>query len=242
MKKIFILLALSLLIPLTSSALKMNGKHYQGVAKNADTGEPIEFWVDIEFDDEDISVDIGKVYTFLAPYKVTGDDNTATISTIMPGFKVPITFKTNDGGSTLTAEFKEPNKGIKLNLWLLKVPRKLKKAEQTSEKLMETLTSPDGYTCFMEIKRGGNVYCVTADAFMAPDGSFTVKQDSERLSELFKDQLDGSFTIEGADISLKLSEKEYNGEIYDNGNYIKIPIGNFGSSSSNSTTTLILIR
>lgn len=242
MKKFFTFIALSLLIPMTAAGLKMNGKHYQGIAKNADTGEPIEYWVDVEFDDEDISVDIGKIYTFLAPYQVKGDENNATISTKMPGFNVPIIFKTDDGGSTLTSDFKEPNKGMKLNLWLLKVPRKLKKADQDHEKLMEIVTSPDGYTCFMEIKRDGSVFCVTADAFLSHDGSFKVQQDSERLSELFKDQLDGSFRIDGADIFLNLSGKDYQGEVYDNGYYIKIPLGNFGSSHPNNQTTLILIR
>lgn len=242
MKRISILLAILLCIPAFAFALKMNGKHYQGIAKNADTGEPIEFWVDLEFDDEDISVNIGEVYTFLAPYKVTGTDKDATISTKMTGFNVPIIFKTTDGGSSLTAEFKEPNKGIKLSLWLLKVPRKLKKTTQTPEEVKETLTSPDGYTCFMEIKRGGSDFCVTADAFLSPDGSFKVKQDAERLSELFKDQLDGTFRIEGSDIYVNLSGKEYQGGIYDNGNYIKIPIGSFGASQIKRDITLILIR
>lgn len=242
MKKLFIILYISFFIPFAATALKMNGKHYQGIAKNADTGEPIEFWVDVEFDDEDVTVDIGKVYNFMAPYKVTGEDKSATISTKMPGFNVPITFKTNDGGSTLTADFKEPNKGMKLNLWLLKVPRKLKKAQLPQDELMETVTSSDGYTCFMEIKRGDSVFCVTADAFLYPDGSFKVIQDAQRLSELFKDQLDGSFRIEGAEILLNLSGIEYHGEIYDNGNYVKIPVGSLGSSNSNTKVTLNLIR
>lgn len=242
MKKVFIILCISLFIPFAATALKMNGKRYQGIAKNADTGEPIEFWVDIEFDDEDVSVDIGKVYNFMAPYQVTGGDNSATINTKMPGFNVPIAFTTKDGGSTLTADFKEPNKGVKLNLWLLKVPRKLKKAQQSQEELMGIVTDADGYTCFMEIKRGDNVFCVTSDAFLYPDGSFKVIQDATRLSELFKDQLDGSFKIDGADIFFKLSGKEYKGEIYDNGNYIKIPVGALGSSNSSTQITLNLIR
>lgn len=242
MKKLFIVLCISLFIPFAAPALKMNGKHYQGIAKNADTGEPIEFWVDIEFDDEDVIVDIGKVYNFMAPYQVTGGDNSATISTKMPGFNVPISFTTKDGGSTLTANFKEPIKGIKINLWLLKVPRKLKKAQQSQEELMEIVTSADGYTCFMEIKRDGNVFCVTSDAFLYPDASFKVIQDATRLSELFKDQLDGTFRIDGADIFLKLSGKEHKGEIYDNGNYIKIPVGALGSSNTTTQITLNLIR
>lgn len=242
MKKFIIVSAFLLLIPFAGFALKMNGKHYQGIAKNADTGEPIEYWVDVEFDDEDVSVNIGQIYTFLSPYKMTGGDNNAIISTKMPGFNVPITFKTNDGGSTLTSEFKEPNKGMNLKLWLLKVPRKLKKTVQPYEEVMNTITSTDGYTCFMEIKRDGNLYCVTADAFLYPDGNFKVQQDAESLSKLFQNKFDGSFRIDGGDIFLNLSGKEYHGEIYDNGNYIKIPIGSFGSTHPNNQTTLILIR
>ena len=150
----FIIAAVLIAVPATASALKMAGKHYQGIAKNTD-GQPIEFWVDIEFDDDDASIDIGKAYSFMAPYKVSGTDSKATISTKLPGFGTPLNFVTTDGGESLTAEFVVPDEKRKatLNLWVLKVPRKLKKTTRTNEETINTLTDPDGYTCFMEIKR-----------------------------------------------------------------------------------------
>lgn len=238
MKSFF--LSVALLIPLSAAALKINGSHYQGAAKNLN-GAPLEYWVDVEFDDEDASVNFGEVYSFMAPYKVTGTDNKATITTRMPGFDTPFVFHTNDGGSTLTAEFVSPHKqDMKFNVWLLKVPRKLKKTTRTLEETLQTLTSSDGYTCFMEIKRGGEEYCVTADAYMYADGSFKVVQDAEKLSEMFQDKLNGTFKVDGAEITLSIPGGSYSGSIYDNGNYIKIPLGRWEGDSSE--VTLILIK
>lgn len=238
LSRFFVVVAL--LLPLSAAALKMNGKHYQGIAKTID-GAPIEYWVDVEFDDEDASINFGEVYTFMAPYTLTGTDNNATIATKMPGFGTPFVFNTRDGGSTLTAEFVSPeNKNMKFNVWLLKVPRKLKKTTQTTEEALQTLTSPDGYTCFLQIKRDGKEFCVTADAYMGADGSFTVEQDAEKLKERFQDKLNGTFKVDGAEIILSIPEGTYSGSIFDNGNYVKIPLGRWESNPGD--VTLILIK
>lgn len=235
----WLLVMLAVAMPFSSWALKMAGKHYQGIAKNVN-GDPLELWVDLEFDDEDLSVNIGDVYSFMAPYKVTGTDSNATISIKMPGFNTPIDFKTTDGGSSLTANFDMPDrsKTIGVNLWVLKVPRKLKPTTQSEEETLETLTSDEGYTCFMEIKKNDSLWCVTADAFFTPDGKFRVVHDSPLLREMFRGSLDGTFSISGSDITLNLEGGSNNGGIYDQGNYIKVPVASNGSKK----VTLILIR
>lgn len=228
-------------IPFVASALKMTGKHYQGIAKNTD-GSPVEFWVDLEFDDEDASVSIGEAYSFIAPYKISGTDKKTIISTRLPGFGTPLNFVTTDGGESLTAEFDVPDekRKAKLNLWVLKVPRKLKKTTSPYEETLNTITDKDGYTCFIKINRGELEYCVTADAFFNSGGGFSVEQDGKMLSAMFSDKLTGTFKVDGADISLSLSGSTYKGTIYDEGNYIQVPLGQWESSTG--SVTLILIK
>lgn len=236
-----LIIAMLIMAPFCGHAIKMSGKHYQGIAKNTE-GDPIEFWVNVEFDDEDAEVNIGEVYSFMAPYKVSGTDKNATISTKLPGFGTPLDFKTTDGGSTLTALFSAPHKNVKMNLWLLRVPRKLKKTALPTEQVVQTVTSSDGYTCFMEFKRGDSDYCITSEAALTPDGKFKINQDSPKLREMFDNQLDGKFSVDGGNITLSISGRTFSGEIYDDGKYIKIPLGRLPGLGTQNDVTLILIR
>lgn len=237
--KLFLLMGAALL-PTAAGALNMSGKHYQGIAKNAN-GDPVELWVDIEFDDEDASVNIGDIYSFISPYKAAGTGNNATISTKMPGFGTPINFKTTDGGSSLTATFVEPNKNMQLNLWLLKVPRRLKKVEQDEEEIIKAITSADGYTCFLQIKRGGSTYCITSDARFTREGEFRAQQDSKKLEEMFEPYLNGTYRVEDGEFLVSLSDRNFQGEIYDKGNYIKVPLGRLNGPNP-CDVTIILIK
>lgn len=225
-----------------ADTFKAAGKRYQGLAKSID-GNPIEFWMDVEFDDDDATVSVGKVYDFLAPYTTTATGKGVKIVTKMPGFGTPITFETTDGGETMTGYFKTQykNQDYSFNIWMLKVPRKLKKVKFTKEEALEKVASPDGYTSFMQIKRDGNEFCITSEALFSPDGKFKFTMDTDRLREMFK-TMQGSYTVgDDGEISLTLENHTYKGEIFDNGNYIKIPVGNLYSSSRNNVT-LILIR
>ena len=128
--------------------------------------------------------------------------------------------------------------GSSIRLWLLKVPRKLKKAEGDATKLTETLTAPDGYTSFVQLSKAGGLFSVTSDFFFHSNGRFGISCDSPSLQQMFEN-IKGEFQVEGSDVKLKLdSGATINGTIYDQGNYISIPVG----YKDGMDMTIILIR
>lgn len=230
-KKALILLILVTAFNCLAAPANLKGCKYVGIAKV--NGSPIDFWVSVEFDTQDAEVNVGNAYNFFALYTASGDSNTITID--VPGSPKCI-LKSQDKGEscqgTLTIN------GNSMKLWLLKIPRKLKIAEVETEELRKIVSSPEGYTSFVQLSKGGGLFCVTSDFFFHKDGLFEISCDSPSLQQIFEN-MRGRFDIEGSQVNLNLnSGASITGTIYDNGNYISIPVG----TKDGMDMTVILIR
>lgn len=230
-KKIAIILSL-ILFPIATFALDLNRAHYVGIGKI--DGAPLDFWITVEFDNEDGDINIGNVYKFLAAYNQTTANNTLSVTLTVPGNKKCV-LKSTDGGESFQGVM-PLNKTI--NLWLLKVPSKLKVAEGTSEDLYQTVSSPDGYTSFVQLRKGGGVFSVTSEFLFAEDNYFSIVCDTPSLQEMFAN-IRGSYSVEDNKLILKLvTGNTLTGTIYNDGTYITIPVG----SKDGMEMTIVLIR
>ena len=230
-KKIAIILSL-ILFPIVASALNLNRAQYVGIGKI--DGAPLDFWTTLEFDDEDGEVNIGNVYKFLAAYNKSESAGNINVTLTVPGNKKCV-LKSTDGGESFQGVM-PLNKTI--NLWLLKVPSKLKVADGTSEDLYQTVSSPDGYTSFVQLRKGGGVFSVTSEFLFAEDNYFSIICDTPSLQEIFTN-IRGTYSVEDDKLILKLvTGNTLTGTIYNDGNYITIPVG----SKDGMEMTIILIR
>ena len=230
-KKIAIILSL-ILFPIVASALNLNRAQYVGIGKI--DGAPLDFWTTLEFDDEDGEVNIGNVYKFLAAYNKSESAGNINVTLTVPGNKKCV-LKSTDGGESFQGVM-PLNKTI--NLWLLKVPSKLKVADGTSEDLYQTISSPDGYTSFVQLRKGGGVFSVTSEFLLAEDNYFSIVCDTPSLQEIFTN-IRGTYSVEDNKLILKLvTGNTLTGTIYNDGNYITIPVG----SKDGMEMTIILIR
>lgn len=123
-KTLFVMLFMAFLWAANSfgAPADLNKYHYQGIGKIP--GQPIDSWVDFLFDDTDIEINVSDTYNFAASYKATKVGDKITISLKAPG-RPATTLTSTDGGSTLTGKL--ALYGQTLDLWLLKVPRRLKR-------------------------------------------------------------------------------------------------------------------
>lgn len=235
MNKYFKFMAVALigLLSVSAYAINFSGKHYQGIGKVA--GHPLDYWVTLEMDAEDAEVSVGQVYNFMGAYTATGSGDSSTLTIAVPS-SPKATLKTTDGGSTLTGNISLDGK--KIDLWLLQVPRKLKETQKPSEELMDILASPDGYTCFVQLRQSGGVLCVTSDFNFNNEGRFNIVCDNPQIQEMFEN-IKGSYSVEGSNVVLTTDKGPVlKGTIYDDGNYLIIPVGAKGGMDM----TLVLIR
>ena len=80
-----------------SAAVDLNGKHYQGIGKIK--GQPIDCWVDMNFDDTDIEFNVSDAYKFGASYTAKAVGDKITVTAKVPG-AAATTLTSTDGGST----------------------------------------------------------------------------------------------------------------------------------------------
>lgn len=232
-KKILLFLILLGTLNCLAAPSSLKSSNYVGIGKV--DGSPIDFWVSIEFDDQDAEVNVGNVYNFFAPYTQSRNGNSSTITLSVPGSS-KCALQSRDNGESCQGTITLNGKSIKL--WLLKIPRKLKKAEQSEEELTEILTSPEGYTSFVKLIKAGGLFSVTSDFFFNKDGCFGISCDTPSLQSIFEN-IKGVFNVEGSEVKLKLDTgSTISGSIYDNGNYITIPVG----IKDGMDMTIILIR
>ncbi|MBD5232449.1 MAG: hypothetical protein HDS66_09930 [Bacteroidales bacterium] len=235
MKKVTFALA-ALLICLSASAADLfKGCRYQGIGKIQ--GQPIDAWVNMTVDDGDLEFNMANTFDFAAEYTVSGTGDNATMSVKMPGSgTVPL--KTADGGSSITGSF--TRLGQKIDLWLLRIPTQLTPSTLPASELDGIVGSSDGYTSFVTIKLpNGQEMCATSDFILsAADHSFKMTCDSPAMQKIFG-TMQGSYQVNGSNLVLTdATGKTSSGEICDNGNYIKIPMG----SAQGMTLNLVLIR
>ena len=234
MKTLFkriLLVAFVLSIGINANAFK---GYYQGIGKMA--GKPSDLWVSLELDGEDADFNIGETYKFMGAYTVTGSGDNLTVTIKVPG-RPECILKTDDGGDTFTGKVSLPM-DQNLDLWLLSVPKKLKPAEESAETLKSIVGSPDGYTSFLLMYQQSGVYCVTSEIGFTPEGRFSIEADTPTLQELIGN-MKGSYSIEGNKLILKTDKGPVlNGNIYNEGKYIKIDL----SQSGRSNLSMILIR
>lgn len=233
MKRRLMLLSMAIIgLVLTASAINYNGAHFQGIGKVA--GKPLDFWVDIEMDDEEADFNIGNINKLTAEYKAGGTTSKPTFSVQVPRSTAAV-FKSDDGGESYTGTIKI--NGLTIDLWFLKVPRKLKPSQLTDEELNKIISSPDGYTCFAQLETQGILACVTAD-FTFDDGHFDMQCDSSEIQKMFSN-FNGTYSIENGQLNLVAAVgTKLTGKIYDNGKYLVVPVGSKGGM----TLKLILIR
>lgn len=234
MKRNFLLIMILALVgTFGMSAVNLKGAHYQGIAKMK--GKPIDLWLTLELDDEDIEVNIGEVSNFASPYTKTETGNNVTVSFTVPGSPKAV-LKSTDGGSSFEGLISIAD--IKYDVWVLRVPKKLKPAEQSDEELSSILASPDGYTAFCVLDNKDGKASVTCDFSFTPDGKFSLTCDSPSMQDIFTN-FKGTYSVNNGEVTLNsVAGVSFSGPIYDNGNYIKIPVGR----KSGMGLTLILIR
>lgn len=230
---VFAFLAIFILTAFTAKAIKLEGAHYEGIGKI--DGKPLDYWVTIEFDDEDAEVSLGNVSNFTGEYSQTGSGTNVTVTIKVPGGNKGI-LKTTDGGESFEGNMKTHAGDVKL--WILKVAGRHKKVEMGAEDLMKTLSSPDGYTSFVKLTQSEGTACVTSDFEFTPEGRFGITCDTPSLQEIFA-KIKGKYSVEDSEVKLITDNGQtLTGTIYDNGNYITIPVG----SKSGMNITIILIR
>ncbi len=211
------------------------GTHYQGIGKVK--GQPIDLWVDMVFDDGDLEFNMANVINCTVEYSVSGQGANPLLNVKLPGIgNVPL--KTTDGGQSLMGKF--TRMGQQIDLWLLKVPVQLTPSTLSADELDAIVGSPDGYTAFVKVEMPNEqVMCATSDFVLsAGEHSFSMTCDSPAMQKIF-DKMQGTYKV--ADGSLILTDAggvTKSGKIFDNGNYISIPMG----SGQGMTLTLVLIR
>lgn len=227
------LLILMLVIPFASFATDFQGKHYDGIAKLK--GQALDFWTTLEFDDVDAEVNVGDVLNFLAKYSKSQVGNAENISFTAPGSKKTV-LKTTDGGESITGSIEINGKSYEV--WLLRVPRKHKPVEMSDDELMSIVSSPDGYTCFAVLERDEGKACATTELVLDQDSRFSIVCDNSYMQDFFKN-MKGKYSVEDGKITLTTDMgPSFTGEIFDNGTYLKIPIG----TNRGMRMTFILIR
>lgn len=225
--------AIFILSAFTSKAVKLEGAHYEGIGKLE--GKPLDYWVQIEFDDEDAEVSLGNVSNFMGEYSQTGSGSNATVTIKLPGGNKGI-LKTSDGGESFEGNMKLHAGDVKL--WILKVAGRHKKVEMGAEELLQTVSSPDGYTSFVKLTQSSGIASVTSDFEFTPEGRFGITCDTPSLQEMFAN-IKGTYTVDGSEVKLTTDNGQtLTGTVYDKGNYITIPVGSKGGMDM----TIILIR
>ena len=218
---------------MASAATGMKGCRYVGVGKME--GNPIDFWASIEFDEQDAEINVGNVFNFFAPYTLSGTGNNTFVTLVIPG-SPKLILKSQDNGESFQGTLTINGKNIEL--WLLKVANNLKEVTEDAEELTEILSSPEGYTSFVQLSKAGGLFSVTSDFFFHKDGRFGISCDMPSLQQIFEN-IKGVFNVEGSEVKLRLDTgSTISGIIYDNGNYIKIPVGR----KDGMDMTIILIR
>lgn len=229
----FALFAIFILTSVGAKAVKLEGAHYEGIGKI--DGKPLDYWVTIEFDDEDAEVSLGNVSNFMGEYTQTGSGANATVTIKVPGGNTG-TLKTSDNGESFEGTMKTHAGNVKL--WILKVAGRHKKVEMGAAELKETVSAPEGYTSFVKLTQTSVTACVTSDFEFTPEGRFGITCDTPSLQEMFAN-IKGTYTIEGSEIKLTTDNGQtLTGTVYDKGNYITIPVGSKGGMDM----TIVLIR
>ena len=232
-KTIAIFIMAALILPLSMKAINLNGAYYEGIAKMK--GKPIDGWLSMELDDEDAEINFCNKINFLGSYtpKVVGNQVTLTVA--VPGNPKAV-FKSEDGGDTFqgTLNFN----GQTFEAWVLRVPKKLKKTTLPDNELESILSSPDGYTSFCVMENSDGKASITSDFSFSPGGSFSMICDSQAMQNHFRN-LKGTYRVSDGKVILNAGNGvTLTGEIYEDGNYIKIPMG----TGAGIKWTILLIR
>lgn len=237
MKRLFSAIAVIVMavISFTASAADLNGKHYQGLAKIK--GQPIDCWVDMNFDDTNIAFNVAEAFNFNAGYTLKAVGDKLTVTAKIPGGQAT-TLTSADGGSTFTGKISL--NGQPVELWMLNVPASITPSTKPASELETVIGNADGYTAFVQIGLGnGQLMCATSDfAFNGTDKTFKMTCDTPALQQIFS-TMHGTYSVDGSQIVMTDSTgKTVKGSICDDGYYLKIPMG----SAQGITLTLILIK
>lgn len=218
-----------------SAAVDLNGKHYQGIGKIK--GQPIDCWVDMNFDDTDIEFDVAKSFNFGAGYTAKALGDKVTVTAKVPG-SAPAVLTSTDGGSSFQG--KVSLNGQAIDLWVLSVPASIEPSDKPAADLEAVIGAPDGYTAFVLVGLpDGQLMCATSEfAFNGADKTFRMTCDAPSLQKIFS-TMQGSYKIEGSNLVMTDSKgNTTTGTICDDGYYLKVPMG----SAQGITLTLIMIK
>lgn len=163
----------------SSHAATLAGKHYEGIGKVA--GQAIDFWVTIDFDDEDAEYKVAGAFNISGAYTVSKTAAATTVSVKSPGGKTN-TLKSTDGGSSFEGSVTLNGKVVKL--WVLEVPASHKACDLPAAELTNVIASTEGYTSFIRVNLpNGAQMCVTSDFKFNADGTYTLTCDTPRDTE-----------------------------------------------------------
>lgn len=234
MKKQFALVfLLAMLFPFSMKSVNLNGAYYEGIAKMK--GKPIDGWLSLELDDEDAEINFCNKINFAAPYTQSAMGDKVTLTVAVPGNPKAV-FTSEDGGDTFQGVLNF--NGQKFESWVLRVPKKLKKATLPDKELEAILSSPEGYTSFCVMENAEGKASITSDFSFSPEGHFSMICDSQAMQNHFRN-LKGTYQVSDGKVILNAGNGvTLTGDIYDDGRYIKIPLG----KGAGINWTIILIR
>ena len=213
------------------------GAHFKGnyLGIGMIDNEPIDFCVNLELDGEDAEYNVGEVYHFLSSYTSTVSGKNITVTVKVPGYPVSV-LKSTDGGKNFEGSITLSLGLIKLRL--LKVPRKLRQTDIENVDISSIINSGKDYSAFVKIEKGGGTFMARGKFEFLKDGGFHFITENPKLKNLFSDY-NGSYEFENNKIILtKKNGNTLSGLIYDDGNYIIIPLGR----EDGMDMELILIR
>ena len=213
------------------------GTKYEGIGKVK--GQMMDLWVSIDITNNDATVNLGEgALTFPVTCKKTGTQQNPVFSFSNAQANFSFTLKSIDEGSTLEGKFPLGNNNF-LDLWLLKLPEKIDKTTLSDQELKTILEDKEGYTSFLKMKKNDGTQALTSYFIFDSDGTFKFIGDSSHISEMFT-KINGTYRISNGKVLLNLGdEMEKEGTIYNNGDYIIIPLGNIVRGGN---FTIILIR
>lgn len=204
-----------------SCSLWTYGTEYEGIGKA--NGQMMDLWITIDINNNQAQVDLGGgALKFTGICKRSGTAQNPVYQ--ITADKLAFTLKSADAGSTLEGKLPLGNNNF-LDLWLLKKPNNLVPSTLSDQELKTILESKDGYTSFIQMITNEGTQALTSDFMFEPNGSYKFFGDSTKLDELLE-KINGSYQVSNGEIIFKLgNEMERRGIIYNNGDYIRVPLG-----------------
>ncbi|MCM1153472.1 MAG: hypothetical protein NC328_07455 [Muribaculum sp.] len=218
-----------------ATPVSMAGRKYIGPAKIQ--GFPADVWTELTFNADNKMngiVLLQDIQNETCTAKKSG--KTITVEFATP-FGKPLSLKSTDSGDSFTGTFVKDR--VNASFWLIEVPYENVPVNLPTEEVEKIVASPDGYTLFIKGNQNGQAVAFTVD-FTFDGASHTYKMvcDNAMIQKIFGKMSEGGYSIDGDKITIDVFNDKKTGTIYNDGNFITIPLG----KSSGIDMEMIFIR